>query len=104
MGLDLPCGRAAISRLHDESQNCQAYGMAQRAQLLGVSVQFGGHELLLTNSKERATSISSILEIVTSCLDLAPWLTHRYSERRERDHKAALDPANPKHRIGSGGL
>ena len=35
---------------------------------------------------------------------LAPWLTDRYSERRERDHKAALDPANPKHRIGTKGL
>ena len=36
--------------------------------------------------------------------DVAPWLTDRYSERRERDHKAALDPANPKHRIGATGL
>ena len=35
---------------------------------------------------------------------LADWLTDRYSERRERDHKAALDPANPKHRLGSSGL
>jgi arsenic resistance protein ArsH len=35
---------------------------------------------------------------------LADWLTDRYSERRERDHKAALDPANPKHRLGSTGL
>lgn len=32
------------------------------------------------------------------------WLTDRYSERRERDYKAALDPKNPKHRIGLAGL
>jgi arsenic resistance protein ArsH len=32
---------------------------------------------------------------------LTSWLTDRYSERRERDHKAALDPTNPKHRIGT---
>jgi hypothetical protein len=36
--------------------------------------------------------------------DLAPWLTARYSERRERDHKAALDAGNPKYRIGTTGL
>jgi arsenic resistance protein ArsH len=36
--------------------------------------------------------------------DLSPWLTDRYSERRERDHKAALDPQNPKHRIAGTGL
>ncbi len=36
--------------------------------------------------------------------DRSDWLTDRYSERRERDHKAALDPSNPKHRIGAGGL
>jgi len=36
--------------------------------------------------------------------DRSDWLTDRYSERRERDHKAALDPANPKHRIGTTGL
>ena len=35
---------------------------------------------------------------------LSHWLTDRYSERRERDHKAALDLANPKHRIGTTGL
>lgn len=32
------------------------------------------------------------------------WLTDRYSERRERDFKTALDPSNPKHRIGGAGL
>jgi arsenic resistance protein ArsH len=36
--------------------------------------------------------------------DKSDWLTDRYSERRERDAKAALDAANPKHRLGQGGL
>ncbi len=36
--------------------------------------------------------------------DRADWLTDRFSERRERAAKAALDPANPKHRLGDGGL
>lgn len=36
--------------------------------------------------------------------DRSDWLSDRYSERRERDAKAALDAANPKHRIGKEGL
>jgi arsenic resistance protein ArsH len=36
--------------------------------------------------------------------DRRDYLTDRYSERRERDEKAARDEANPKHRIGHGGL
>ncbi len=35
--------------------------------------------------------------------DIAPWLTDRYSERRERDHKAAPAPGDPKHRSGTSG-
>ena len=36
--------------------------MTQCAELLGVSVQFGGHEILLTNWKESARPITRILE------------------------------------------
>lgn len=36
--------------------------------------------------------------------DLQPLLTDRYSERREAEAKAALDPDNPKHRLGGAGL
>lgn len=36
--------------------------------------------------------------------DRSDWLTDRYSERRERAHKEALDPANLKHRILTTGL
>lgn len=36
--------------------------------------------------------------------DLSGFLVDRYSERREAHDKAALDPANPKHRIGKEGL
>ncbi len=36
--------------------------------------------------------------------DRTDWLTDRYSERRERDDKAARDAANPKERIGKEGL
>ena len=36
--------------------------------------------------------------------DRSAWLVDRYSERREREYNAALDAANPKHRIASGGL
>lgn len=36
--------------------------------------------------------------------DLGDFLVDRYSERREAAAKAALDAANPKHRIGSAGL
>jgi hypothetical protein len=43
MTLDLACRRPAFSRLHDEPQDTQAHGMTQRAELLGMSIQFGGH-------------------------------------------------------------
>lgn len=36
--------------------------------------------------------------------DLSTYLTDRYSERRERDEKAARDAANPANRIGKEGL
>lgn len=36
--------------------------------------------------------------------DLREFLVDRYSERREAAAKAALDPDNPKHRIGKAGL
>lgn len=36
--------------------------------------------------------------------DLKEFMTDRYSERREAAAKAALDPNNPKHLIGSAGL
>lgn len=36
--------------------------------------------------------------------DLREFLVDRYSERREAAEKAALDPSNPKHRIGTAGL
>ena len=36
--------------------------------------------------------------------DLRGFLVDRYSERREAAAKAALDPANPKHRLGGAGL
>jgi arsenic resistance protein ArsH len=36
--------------------------------------------------------------------DLSDFLVDRYSERREAAAKAARDPSNPKHRIGSSGL
>ena len=36
--------------------------------------------------------------------DRSDFLVDRYSERREAAAKAALDAANPKHRIGSAGL
>lgn len=36
--------------------------------------------------------------------DRVDLLTDRYSERREAAAKAALDPSNPKHRLGGGGL
>lgn len=36
--------------------------------------------------------------------DRVDYFTDRYSERRERDEKAARDAANPKHRIGGAGL
>lgn len=36
--------------------------------------------------------------------DLRDFMTDRYSERREAAAKAALDPDNPKHRIGKAGL
>ncbi|MEO0603632.1 MAG: arsenical resistance protein ArsH, partial [Myxococcota bacterium] len=36
--------------------------------------------------------------------DLRDFLVDRYSERREAAAKAALDPNNPKHRIGDEGL
>jgi arsenic resistance protein ArsH len=36
--------------------------------------------------------------------DLREFLVDRYSERREAAAKAALDPENPKHRIGTDGL
>ena len=36
--------------------------------------------------------------------DLGDFLVDRYSERREAAAKAALDPANPKHRISGAGL
>ena len=36
--------------------------------------------------------------------DIRDFLVDRYSERREAEAKAALDPANPKHRIGQQGL
>jgi hypothetical protein len=48
--------------LHDEPKDCEANGVAQCAQLFGVSIQFGRHGILLTNSKEPASSIARILE------------------------------------------
>ncbi|MCA9573196.1 MAG: arsenical resistance protein ArsH, partial [Myxococcales bacterium] len=36
--------------------------------------------------------------------DIRDFLVDRYSERREADARAALDPDNPKHRLGTTGL
>ena len=36
--------------------------------------------------------------------DLRDFLVDRYSERREAEAKAALDPSNPKHRLAGEGL
>ena len=66
VSLDLTSRCAAVPRLHDKSQDCETNGVSERAQLLGVSVQFRRHELLLTNSNEPSSAISTILEIVTS--------------------------------------
>jgi hypothetical protein len=38
VSLDVTGGRAVVSRLHDETNDGEADGVPQRAQLLGVSV------------------------------------------------------------------
>jgi hypothetical protein len=65
VALDFACGGATVTRLHHEAEDSQADGMAERAQLFGVAVQFRRHALLLTNWNEPSTTISIILEIAT---------------------------------------
>ena len=62
MRLDLARRSAAFSPLNDEAENGQPHGMAESAELLSMTIEFRGHEILLINSKEGASPISSILE------------------------------------------
>lgn len=43
VSLDLASRHPVVTRLHDKPQDCQAYGVTERAQLFGVSVQLRGH-------------------------------------------------------------
>ncbi len=43
VGLDVPCGAASVTCLHHKAQDAQAHGVSQRAELLGVSFELGGH-------------------------------------------------------------
>ena len=43
VALDVARRSSAVPSLHDETKDRQPNGMAERAQLFGVSVQFGGH-------------------------------------------------------------
>src|SRR5690349_17248706 len=49
--------RSLIARLDDEPQDGEAHRVAERAQLLGMAVEFRRHALLLTNSKDAARAI-----------------------------------------------
>jgi hypothetical protein len=49
--LDVPRRGALAARLHDEAQDLKADGMAQCAELLGVTFDFRGHVMVLIFSK-----------------------------------------------------
>jgi hypothetical protein len=50
--LNVACGDALWASLDDEAEDLQADGMAERAELLGVTFELRGHDLLLVFSKD----------------------------------------------------
>src|SRR6186713_943975 len=102
-GLNVTRCRAPVSRLHDETQDREANGVTERAQLFGVTVELRRHRLFLTNSKYLASPISSIMEITWRQPEPRrhgrPKPTHRESRRyaccfrARRDRRALLSPA-----------
>ena len=65
------------------------------------------HDRRMKDSPYRDRMIDVMEELYKFTLltrDLSGFLVDRYSERREAKAKAALEPDNPKHRIGKQGL
>jgi hypothetical protein len=53
MALDVTRGGTSTAGLHDEAQHLEPHGMAECAQLLGMTFELRGHHLVLTFSKKR---------------------------------------------------
>src|SRR5262249_37543727 len=84
VSLDVARRRPADARLDDETEDRETYRMAERSELLCMTVHFRCHAILLTNSKKRANTISTILEVCVLLADLASLLPEAGMETTEK--------------------